>query len=325
MDGDGIGAPSSHHDAKERHSVTKQDRNVLNSAIWRKRRALKREKKNLTKIAKRVEAGKAPKPIAAKHFNWTPMAKDQEPKKVLTDFFQELYSIPDDQAVFAQKEKDALDGVMEELEGGLRSGFVDFDEKAAWGAGQAEEREGLPRWHHCRCTERDARGQCGKTGMSTVEDVLGHEVPAKVDVLVNGHGPEGRGCIEPCEVQPECGVVCDATDTGLCLAQVIAPSTMRDNPASVCADDTCRRWPVPVGESSGTFTRVATRNGDGTAGREEGVRPVDHRAAFKATRLQSLSPFSMALIATIWDGSCMKPRLGSISSGHWSRPLSSRS
>ena len=109
--------------------------------------------------------------------------------------------------------------------------------------------------------------------------------------------------------RPISGVVCDAKDTGPCLAQVIAASTVRDNPASVCAEDTCRRWPVPVGESSGT-----TRNGDGTAGREEGVRPVDHRAAFKATRLQSQSPFSMALIATIWDGSCMKPRLGSISS-----------
>ena len=123
--------------------------------------------------------------------------------------------------------------------------------------------------------------------------------------------------------RPICGLVCDAKDTGLCLAQVIAPSTVRDNPDSVCAEDTCRRFPVPVGESSGTFTRVATRNGDGTEGREDGVRPVDNRAASKATRLQSLSPFSVALIATIWDESCMKPRLGSISSGHWSRPLSS--
>ena len=41
---------------------------------------------------------------------------------------------------------------------------------------------------------------------------------------------------------------------------------------------------------------------------------MDHRAAFKAMRLQSLRPFSMALIAIIWDGSCMKARLGSISS-----------
>ena len=41
---------------------------------------------------------------------------------------------------------------------------------------------------------------------------------------------------------------------------------------------------------------------------------VDHRAAFKAMRLQGVSPFSMALIAAIWNGSCMKARLGTVSS-----------
>ena len=41
---------------------------------------------------------------------------------------------------------------------------------------------------------------------------------------------------------------------------------------------------------------------------------VDHRAAFQAMRLQSVSPFSMALIAAIWNGSCMKARLGTVSS-----------
>ena len=41
---------------------------------------------------------------------------------------------------------------------------------------------------------------------------------------------------------------------------------------------------------------------------------VDHRAAFKAMRLQGVRPFSMALIAAIWNGSCMKARLGAVSS-----------
>ena len=39
---------------------------------------------------------------------------------------------------------------------------------------------------------------------------------------------------------------------------------------------------------------------------------VDHRAAFKAMKLQGLSLFSMALIAAIWSGSCMKARLGTV-------------
>ena len=41
---------------------------------------------------------------------------------------------------------------------------------------------------------------------------------------------------------------------------------------------------------------------------------VDHRAAIKAMKLQGVSLFSMALIAAIWNGSCMKGRLGTVSS-----------
>ena len=42
---------------------------------------------------------------------------------------------------------------------------------------------------------------------------------------------------------------------------------------------------------------------------------VDHRAAFKAMKLQGVSLFTMAfLIAAIWNGSCMKARLETVSS-----------
>ena len=41
---------------------------------------------------------------------------------------------------------------------------------------------------------------------------------------------------------------------------------------------------------------------------------VDHRAAFRAMKLQGVSLFSMALIAAIWSGSCMKACLGTVTS-----------
>ena len=41
---------------------------------------------------------------------------------------------------------------------------------------------------------------------------------------------------------------------------------------------------------------------------------LDHRATFKAMKLQGVSFFSMALTAAIWNGSCMKARLGTVSS-----------
>ena len=41
---------------------------------------------------------------------------------------------------------------------------------------------------------------------------------------------------------------------------------------------------------------------------------VDHRAAFKAMKLQGVSLLSMALIAAIWSGSCMNACLGTVTS-----------
>ena len=47
---------------------------------------------------------------------------------------------------------------------------------------------------------------------------------------------------------------------------------------------------------------------------KKAVDHVEHRAAFKAMRLQSLSLFSMALIAAIRSGICMQARLGTVHS-----------
>ena len=67
--------------------------NLLCRAIWRKQRALKREK-HLNKIKESAEMGKAPKKTQSNHFNWSSIAKHENPESVLTKFFQELYSIP---------------------------------------------------------------------------------------------------------------------------------------------------------------------------------------------------------------------------------------
>ena len=105
MDDDGAGAQDTHFDMKKGrtlHVETGQE-HATQSHLERAACIEKRETR-LTKIARHAEAGKAPKPAAA-HFNWTSSPKDQDPNKVLTDFFQKLYSIQHDQAVFAQKER----------------------------------------------------------------------------------------------------------------------------------------------------------------------------------------------------------------------------
>ena len=41
--------------------------------------------------------GESPKKTQSKHFNWNSIAKDENPGSLLTKFFQNLYSIPEDQ------------------------------------------------------------------------------------------------------------------------------------------------------------------------------------------------------------------------------------
>ena len=77
--------------------------NLLCRAILRKRRALKREK-HLNKIKESAEMVKAPKKTQSKHVNWSSIAKHDNPESVLTNFFQELYSIPTIQEEATQSE-----------------------------------------------------------------------------------------------------------------------------------------------------------------------------------------------------------------------------
>ena len=78
--------------------------NWLCRAIWRKRRALKREK-HLDKIKESAELGRTPKKTQSKHFNWSSIAKHENPESLLTYFFQDLFSIQEDQEETTQSER----------------------------------------------------------------------------------------------------------------------------------------------------------------------------------------------------------------------------
>ena len=67
-------------------------------------RALKREK-HLDKIKESAEMGRAPKKTQSKHFNGKSIASDENPESVLTNYFRDLYSIPEDQEELTQSER----------------------------------------------------------------------------------------------------------------------------------------------------------------------------------------------------------------------------
>ena len=84
--------------------LKRSDLNWLCREIWRKRRALKREK-HLDKIKESAEVENAPKKTQSKHFNWNSIAKDENPESVLTKYFRDLYSISEDQEESTQSER----------------------------------------------------------------------------------------------------------------------------------------------------------------------------------------------------------------------------
>ena len=49
--------------------------------------------------------GESPKKTQSKHFNWKSIAKDENPESVLTKYFRDLYSIPEDQEELTQSER----------------------------------------------------------------------------------------------------------------------------------------------------------------------------------------------------------------------------
>ena len=141
------------------------------------------------------------------------------------------------------------------------------------------------------------------------------DLSGRLAVFVDGDGSESGGCNVLDQVQAYCWTVCDAKSLGLRLAQVTPSTEIRKCADCVCAEDTRRCWSVFAVEGGGTVSRVAEREIVVVQlDVKKAFDHVDHRAAFKAMKLQGVSLFSMVLIAAISNGSCMKACLRTVTS-----------
>ena len=114
------------------------------------------------------------------------------------------------------------------------------------------------------------------------------------------------------QVQTDCWTVCDAKSA---LAHVTSTTALRECSDGVCAGDTCGCRIVSAVASGGTVEKMAKRNGGGAAGGEEGVRSRGTSNIVQSDETaRCVCLFSMALIAAIWRGSCMRARLGTVMS-----------
>ena len=239
--------------------------NWLCRAIWRKRRALKREK-HLTKIKESAEMEKAPKKTQSKHFNWSSMAK-HEKHRICS---HKLLPRPGGNNPIRET---SLGRAVEKLESGVCRRNADFAKETGKSLEEVEKRERLTGSDHSRCFESIASRMFGETGEIAVDDVLGNDFPGRLAVLFDGNGSESGGCNVFDQVQTDCWIVCDAASLGLRMAQVTSSTEVRERANCVCAEDACRCWTVSAVASGRVVERMAERNCGSAIRREESVRP----------------------------------------------------
>ena len=137
---------------------------------------------------------------------------------------------------------------------------------------------------HSGCPEGIASGLPGKTGEIAVRDVLGHGLPGGVDVLLDGNGTKSCGCYELVHVQADRWFVCDAKNPGSSrspplrhesVQTAFVPKTHADAGLFLLlkAAELSREWQKEI-----VMVQLDVK---------KAFDHVDHRAAFKAMRVQT--------------------------------------
>ena len=199
--------------------------------------------------------GKAPKKTQSKHFNWSSIAKHENPESVLTNFFQEPYSIPTNQEEATQSDRRHWVELWKNLRVDCGGGMLISPKKLENVLKKLKNGKGSPDQITAdvlkalppECLEKLARSlslMC---------------FPRRLAVLYDGNGSESGGCNVLDEVQAYCWAVCDAKSLGLRMAQLAPSTAVRECADCACAEDTCRCWFVFAAESGGTVSRVAER------------------------------------------------------------------
>ena len=147
----------------------------------------------------------------------------------------------------------------------------------------------------------------GEVGEVAVVGVLERGFPGRLAVFVDGNGPESGGCNVLDQVQANRWTVCDAKSLWLkslpplrfeSVQTAFVPKTHSDTGLFLLlkAAELSREWQREI-----VVVQLDVK---------KAFDHVDHRAAFKAMKLQGVSLFSMALIAAIWEWKLYEGMLG---------------
>ena len=286
---------------REGRHLERAELNWLCRATWRKRRALKREKR-LTMIKESAETQENTKQAFQLEFDCEARKTRNSSRKLLP---RPPLNSCGPRRSYPIRET-SLDGASEKLVGGLCGWNADLNEETGESLEHTEKWERFTGSVHSGCFESIASGMSGKAGEIVVGDVLGHEFSEGMAVLFGGCGCESGGCNVFDPVQADRWLMRDAKRLGLRMAQVTPSTAVRECAVPKTHADAGLFLLLQVAELSREWQReIVVVQLDV----KKAFDHVDHRAAFKAMRLQGVSPFSVALMAAIWNGSCMKARL----------------
>ena len=262
----------------------------------------------------RSETEKAPKKTQSNHLNWSSIAKRENPETVVTKFFQDLCSIPEDQEESTQSERRHWVELWKNMRMDCAGGMLISPKKHENVLKKLENGKGSPDQITAdvlkalppECLEKLARSlslMCWD--MTYPEDWLCSSTVMAPKVV-------GITCLTM--FRPIAGLFAMRKVLG-CVWLKSLPPLRHENVQTAFVPKTHAE--------AGLFLLLTAAELSREWQREivvvqldvkKAFDHVDHRAAFKAMKLQGVSLFSMALIAAIWNGSCMKAFWGTVSS-----------
>jgi hypothetical protein len=284
----------------------------LNTVIWRRRRLLKRIDAK-AELASCAASGKAPRPTQSKHVNWHAIVGPLDPCAALTTFYSDIFGLGPAERQLAQDKRDQYIALARDLHLDNGRPFVtraslDFAlAKLKKGKGShdgipAEMLKALPdsckddlvRNLALRCATLDIPPAWCAAQITLVPKVIGAKS------LANFRPIAGLVAMRKLLGYLWMGSLPRLTFGSVQTAFV--PGAHADTGPFLLnrAAELSREWRVPL-----AIAQIDIR---------KAFDHVDHRAAFAAMRRQGCSPYSIALIAAIWNSSLVTVRLGQVSS-----------
>jgi hypothetical protein len=295
-------------------TLTLQERQVLNRRIWRRRRALKRAL-HLGELEKCADTGRVPRlqMQKSKHYNWAKIAGQKEPRALLTEFFSEIYGLPEEEKQDAQVQRQHWIDLGRE--------FQDSDTPPM-----------VPRAKLDKALAKLKKGKGSPDGLTAevlqelpddCKDKLAADLSHRCAILefpmewcrsLTSLAPKIIGATSLAKFRPIAGLCAMRKLLGyiwMCSLPLLdfvsvqtafVPGSHADTGVFMInrAAELSREWRVPL-----VLAQLDVK---------KAFDHVDHRAAFKAMRLQGISLHAIALISAIWACSLVSVSLGMVSS-----------